>query len=119
PWSRRKPRPLTCRSRSANTSPTFGLSQSGSAYGRSSKACSWTSRRRTTACSLSTSFAPTALLEGDAVSFENAETVGVVGSPSTTGEVTLDVVGDAAHRSLVGSMVLLEQQMDGRTECAL
>ncbi len=52
--------------------------------------------------------------------FEHADEVGVVGSPSTTSEIVLDLVGKAARQSLVGSMVLLEQEMeDGRTECAL
>lgn len=52
--------------------------------------------------------------------FEHAEEVGVVGSPSTTSEIVLDLVGKASRQSLVGSMVLLEQDMeDGRTECAL
>ncbi|RBQ07152.1 hypothetical protein DQE82_19755 [Micromonospora sp. LHW51205] len=53
------------------------------------------------------------------LAFESAEEVGVVGSPSTTSQVTLDVVGDAVRRPLVGSMVLLQQEMDGQTECAL
>ncbi|MEU0412098.1 DUF87 domain-containing protein [Streptomyces griseorubiginosus] len=52
-------------------------------------------------------------------SFEQAEEVGVVGSPSTTSDVTLDIVGEAGKNPLVGSMVLLEQEMEGRTECAL
>ncbi|GAA4955834.1 ATP-binding protein [Actinoplanes utahensis] len=53
------------------------------------------------------------------MAFEGAEEVGVVGSPSTTSEVTVDVVGDAGSRPLVGAMVLLQQQMDTQVECAL
>src|SRR6266550_1139896 len=53
------------------------------------------------------------------MAFEGAEEIGVVGSPSTTSEITVDVVGDAGTRPLVGSMVLLQQEMDGQTECAL
>jgi DNA helicase HerA-like ATPase len=45
--------------------------------------------------------------------------VGVVGSPSTTTEVTVDLVGDAAHRPLSGSLVMLPQELDGRLEVAL
>jgi hypothetical protein len=52
-------------------------------------------------------------------SFEDAQEIGVVGSPSTTSEILLDVVGEAGRHSLVGAMVLLEQEMEGRTECAL
>jgi hypothetical protein len=59
-------------------------------------------------------------LEAEKLVFESAEQVGIVGSPSTTGEITLDIVGEAARRSLVGSMVLLKQEMDaGRVEYAL
>lgn len=52
-------------------------------------------------------------------SFDDAQEIGVVGSPSTTSEVMLDVVGDAGRQPLVGAMVLLEQEMEGKTECAL
>lgn len=53
------------------------------------------------------------------MSLEDAERVGVVGSPSTTTEVTVDLVGDAIHRPLSGSLVILPQQLDGRQEYAL
>jgi hypothetical protein len=53
------------------------------------------------------------------MSLENAERIGVVGSPSTTNEVTVDIVGDAAKRPLSGSLVLLPQSLDGRQEYAL
>ncbi len=50
---------------------------------------------------------------------QQSEHVGVVGSPSTTTEVTVDLVGDAAHRPLSGSLVMLPQELDGRLEVAL
>jgi hypothetical protein len=50
---------------------------------------------------------------------ENAERIGVVGSPSTTSEVTVDIVGDAAKRPLSGSLVLLPQSLEDRQEYAL
>ena len=45
--------------------------------------------------------------------------IGVIGSPSSTGEIMLDIVGDAARRELLGSMVMLEQPLTGHTEVAL
>lgn len=53
------------------------------------------------------------------MALDSSEHVGVVGSPSTTNEVTLDLVGEAARKPLAGSMVVFEQSMDGRTEYAL
>ena len=50
---------------------------------------------------------------------QQSEHVGVVGSPSTTTEVTVDLVGDAAHRPLSGSLVMFPQELDGRQEYAL
>lgn len=45
---------------------------------------------------------------------ENAETVAVVGSPSSNYDVTLDLLGSATHSPLVGSMLFLTQpSMDG------
>lgn len=49
----------------------------------------------------------------------DAEQVGIVGSPSSTNEVTLDIVGDASERELLGSMVMLEQDLRDYTELAL
>lgn len=48
-----------------------------------------------------------------------AEVVGVVGSPSSSGQITLDIVGDSAQKSLVGSMVVVEQEVSGQIEIAL
>ena len=53
------------------------------------------------------------------MSLEEAERVGVVGSPSTTSEVTVDLVGEAMRRPLSGSLVMLPQELDGRREYAL
>ena len=53
------------------------------------------------------------------MSMDSAERIGVVGSPSTTSEVTVDIVGDAAKRPLSGSLVLLPQSLDGQQEYAL
>ncbi len=49
----------------------------------------------------------------------DAEQVGIVGSPSSTSEITLDIVGDASERELLGSMVLLEQKLRDCEELAL
>src|SRR6266699_5782392 len=45
--------------------------------------------------------------------------VGVIGSPSSTTSIRLDVTGEAIHLPLLGSMVWLEQEMEGRTETGL
>lgn len=48
-----------------------------------------------------------------------APKVAVVGSPSSNSEVTLDLLGDAAHEPLVGSMLFLEVPLRGGQELAL
>jgi len=53
------------------------------------------------------------------VTVESAETIGFVGSPSTAKEVTLDIVGEAATSDIVGKMILVEQGVGDRVECAL
>jgi hypothetical protein len=47
------------------------------------------------------------------------ESVGVVGSPSSTSQIVLNIVGEAGETSLLGSMVTIERELTGRTEVAL
>lgn len=51
--------------------------------------------------------------------FDNAEKVGVIGSPSSTGELTIDVLGTAVNKSLVGSLSVFSFQQDGFENYAL
>ena len=47
------------------------------------------------------------------------EQVGVVGSPSSTSRLSIDVLGSKADRSLAGALVVLRFGQDGRTAYAL
>ena len=47
------------------------------------------------------------------------EQVGVVGSPSSTSRLSVDVLGSKADRSLAGALVVLRFEQDGRTAYAL
>lgn len=49
----------------------------------------------------------------------NAERLGVIGSPSTTGELTLDILGGAAMRKLVGELALFHFIQDAAPHFAL
>ncbi|MEM1684925.1 MAG: DUF87 domain-containing protein, partial [Nanopusillaceae archaeon] len=48
-----------------------------------------------------------------------AEQIGVVGSPSSTSEIALDILGKAAGRKLVGELALLRYCQDGLPHYAL
>ncbi len=48
-----------------------------------------------------------------------AERIGVIGSPSTTSELALDILGTAADRKLVGEFALFAFQQDGLPHYAL
>ena len=50
---------------------------------------------------------------------EDAERLGVVGSPSTTTELSLDVLGSAVTRKLVGELALFQFQQDASAHYAL
>ena len=52
-------------------------------------------------------------------SFDNTEKIGVIGSPSSTGQLTLDVLGSAVTKSLVGSLSIFNFSQDGFDHYAL
>lgn len=49
----------------------------------------------------------------------SAERLGVIGSPSSTSELTLDILGGAAMRKLVGELALFQFSQDGKPHYAL
>jgi len=48
-----------------------------------------------------------------------AERIGVVGSPSSTSELALDIMASAVNRKLVGELILFRYLQDGQPHCAL
>jgi hypothetical protein len=48
-----------------------------------------------------------------------AERIGVIGSPSSTGQLTLDILGTAVNRKLVGELSLFRFSQDGRAHYSL
>ena len=51
--------------------------------------------------------------------FEKAENIGVIGSPSSTSELTIDVLGTAVNKGLVGKFSLFNYTQDGKDHYAL
>ena len=51
--------------------------------------------------------------------FENAENIGVIGSPSSTGELTLDIIGTAVNKGLVGKLATFKYFQDNNEHFAL
>ncbi|NHJ22462.1 MAG: ATP-binding protein [Candidatus Lokiarchaeota archaeon] len=51
--------------------------------------------------------------------FEKAENIGVIGSPSSTNELTVDVLGTAVDKGLVGKFSLFNYIQDGMSHYAL
>ncbi len=51
--------------------------------------------------------------------FANAESVGTIGSPSTTTEIKMNIRGAAAENKLVGEMAVLKFRQQGATQYAL
>jgi hypothetical protein len=51
--------------------------------------------------------------------FDNTERIGVIGSPSSTGQLTIDVLGTAISKSLVGSLSVFSFNQDGCDNYAL
>ena len=47
---------------------------------------------------------------------ENAEEIGVVGSPSSIDEITLDILGDAAKKDLFGEMIIFRYEQETAQE---
>jgi hypothetical protein len=52
-------------------------------------------------------------------SFDKAEKVGVIGSPSSTGQLTLDILGTAVNKKLIGNIGVFEYIQDGKAHFAL
>ncbi len=50
---------------------------------------------------------------------DEAERIGVVGSPSSTSELALDILASAVNKKLVGEFALFRFQQDGKTHYAL
>jgi hypothetical protein len=50
---------------------------------------------------------------------ERAERIGVIGSPSSTGNLTVDILGTAVNKRLVGSLGVFEYNQDGKDHYAL
>jgi DNA helicase HerA-like ATPase len=50
---------------------------------------------------------------------DQAERIGVVGSPSSTSELALDILASAVNRKLVGEFALFRFQQDGKSHYAL
>jgi len=51
--------------------------------------------------------------------FSKAEKIGVIGSPSSTGGLTIDVLGTAVNKKLVGSLCFFNYTQDNKDHCAL
>lgn len=51
--------------------------------------------------------------------FDKTERVGVIGSPSSTGQLTIDILGTAVNKSLVGSLSIFNFNQDGFDHYAL
>lgn len=52
-------------------------------------------------------------------SFDNAEKIGVIGSPSSTSGFSIDILGTAANKRLVGNLSIFNYFQDGRDHYAL
>lgn len=50
---------------------------------------------------------------------DNLERIGTIGSPSTTTELTLDILGKAVNKKLVGELALFDFIQDGKEHIAL
>lgn len=51
--------------------------------------------------------------------FDNAEKIGVIGSPSSTGQLTIDILGTAVNKGLVGSLSVFSFSQDSCDHYAL
>ena len=52
-------------------------------------------------------------------SFDHAERIGVIGSPSSTSSLVIDILGTAADKRLVGSLCMFHFTQDGNDHYAL
>lgn len=51
--------------------------------------------------------------------FDEAERIGVIGSPSSTGGFTVDILGTAVSKRLVGNLIIFRYIQDGKDHYAL
>ena len=51
--------------------------------------------------------------------FEQAENIGVIGSPSSTSELTVDILGTAVNKGLIGKFSIFNYFQDGKDHYAL
>ena len=51
--------------------------------------------------------------------FDNTERIGVIGSPSSTGELIIDILGTAVSKRLVGNLSVFQYIQDGKDHYAL
>lgn len=51
--------------------------------------------------------------------FDKAERIGVIGSPSSTGELIMDILGTAVNKKLVGDLCVFRYVQDGKDHYAL
>ncbi|MHA1381922.1 MAG: helicase HerA domain-containing protein, partial [Candidatus Helarchaeota archaeon] len=51
--------------------------------------------------------------------FDNAERIGVIGSPSSTGGLTIDILGTAVDKRLIGNLSIFRYMQDGKQHYAL
>ncbi|MHA1250775.1 MAG: ATP-binding protein [Candidatus Helarchaeota archaeon] len=51
--------------------------------------------------------------------FDNAERIGVIGSPSSTGELTIDILGTAVNKRLVGNLSIFHYIQENKDHYAL
>ncbi len=47
---------------------------------------------------------------------ERAEKIGVIGSPSSTANLTIDILGTAVNKRLVGGLSVFEYDQDGQEQ---
>ncbi|MBI2075690.1 MAG: ATP-binding protein [Candidatus Aenigmarchaeota archaeon] len=51
--------------------------------------------------------------------FDKAEKIGVIGSPSSTNRLTIDILGTAMNKKLVGTLCVFKHMQDGREHFSL
>ncbi len=51
--------------------------------------------------------------------FDQAENIGVIGSPSSTNELAVDILGTAVNKGLVGKFSIFNYFQDGKDHYAL
>ena len=59
------------------------------------------------------------MVENIKEAFDSAERIGVIGSPSSTGGLTIDILGTAANKRLVGNLSIFHYVQEGEDHYAL